>query len=1315
MRHSVSQPISRRQIRLIRGLNERLSKLRRSRSSDEQVLEANRQDATERFQQLRSSLETRHVESWRTAITNWDSQLDKQIGQAERITLDCLNYERLESRRLKKQFNENKASAKLQHENAKTALHRKFEETQQSLQKNRDSIHEKLQTQRVALDQQMQECREWVGMRTGSMALQTLVHPESSEGANEFASLRELPQVAREFEHLKSELLRGIERMRGHNASKLMSPLLFASMGLVSGLVLAVVAWLVEQTPIVIAIAGVGGATLTALGLYVVSVPLLTRSIGRLFPAVLAQERRANNVLSQGGKIAEFSYQAELAKATQNRASELQRLETEYRESRTRLVERYNQESARLVADCKSKRESTAQSRIANMTEIDRSHKPRSEDLKNQLAEEKRKFLDDHQQHFAQLENDFVRAQSYIVDRWFKGWERASRHMRMARQKGLEDLPSWELECFDRGDWPRSDRSLAWRLGEIRPDDTFVKATQELQLSPTIAAEAWPVFYELLSHGSLILDTDVASKGLADQIVRNTLLRAITSLMPGKLNVTIIDPEGLGKQYSWLMALADIDPTLVNHRVWTQPLHIAEQLTLTARHVEDVIQQSLRDKYSNLVAYNQAAGPMAVPFRLLMWSNFPVGLDDHAWQSLCAILSSGGKCGVGVILQLSDAYSWPTFAERSKLDEYGLKLKLRSSAIEGVKVVLDQSELSSYRLEPELPPTDDQIQRIMEHHVESLEDLGRRVIPFESLSMDSTEQKEVSSAEFLSVPIGMTDAGRIQHLKLGVGTAQHVVIAGKTGSGKSSLLHTMITSAAIKYSPNQLRFVLLDFKKGVEFQVYSESMLSHADIIGIESKREFGVSALEYVDRVMNARGDAFRQWGVQDLASLAKKYPDQALPRILILIDEFQELFVEDDKLSQHASMLMDRIVRQGRSFGIHLVLASQTLGGAYSLPRTTLSQMAVRIALQCDSSDAMLILNEDNTAAERLRYSGQAIYNDAGGRFESNQNFQVAYLEKSDQHHRLDDLTKFEVPRKPTVNPLGRQVVFEGHKPAIWDAKTMQDAVAELNLERGCVPMLLGESVSIDPPVIKVLMPNTGRNVMVVGQDDATAASILAGTLAGLKMIETKNAGNLHPLVLLLDGTRNEDVMMKRLVSALGTSSIQHRIGDIRCLDEVAVYLQEEFARRSADPDQPHAPMLFAIANVSRFRELRRSEEYTFGEDAGGSIKPDAVLANVLRDGPSLGIYVWIWADSANSLTRWLSRQSLRDIELRILMQMSASDSNQLIDTNAANRLDKYVALLHDDVDGKAVKFRPYAFQQLEEFLTDSNPSHPMQSSGL
>ena len=95
-------------------------------------------------------------------------------------------------------------------------------------------------------------------------------------------------------------------------------------------------------------------------------------------------------------------------------------------------------------------------------------------------------------------------------------------------------------------------------------------------------------------------------------------------------------------------------------------------------------------------------------------------------------------------------------------------------------------------------------------------------------------------------------------------------------------------------------------------------------------------------------------------------------MPRTLLMIDEFQEYFTEEDRISQDAAVLLDRIVRQGRAFGIHVILGSQTLGGAYSLNRTTMGQMVIRVALQCNEADAYLIMDESNPAPRLLTRPG-------------------------------------------------------------------------------------------------------------------------------------------------------------------------------------------------------------------------------------------------------------------------------------------------------------------------------------------------------
>ncbi len=85
----------------------------------------------------------------------------------------------------------------------------------------------------------------------------------------------------------------------------------------------------------------------------------------------------------------------------------------------------------------------------------------------------------------------------------------------------------------------------------------------------------------------------------------------------------------------------------------------------------------------------------------------------------------------------------------------------------------------------------------------------------------------------LRVAIGRTGATKLQHLELGRGTCQHALVAGKTGSGKSTLFHVIVTNLSLWCSPEQVEFYLVDFKKGVEFKPYATHRLPHARVVAI--------------------------------------------------------------------------------------------------------------------------------------------------------------------------------------------------------------------------------------------------------------------------------------------------------------------------------------------------------------------------------------------------------------------------------------------------------------------------------------------------
>jgi len=121
------------------------------------------------------------------------------------------------------------------------------------------------------------------------------------------------------------------------------------------------------------------------------------------------------------------------------------------------------------------------------------------------------------------------------------------------------------------------------------------------------------------------------------------------------------------------------------------------------------------------------------------------------------------------------------------------------------------------------------------------------------------------------------------------------------------------------------------------------------------------------------------------------------------------------------------------------------------------------------------------------------------------------------------------------------------------------------------------------------------------------------------------------------------------------------------------------------------PGDPVLFIIAGLHRLRELRRSEDFGFSLDDDGGASPDKDLANVLLEGPAMGVWTIAWCDTLTNLERTFDRGTIREFGMRVLMQMSASDSTMLMDSSAASNLGANRALLTDDVEGTEIKFRP------------------------
>ena len=798
-----------------------------------------------------------------------------------------------------------------------------------------------------------------------------------------------------------------------------------------------------------------------------------------------------------------------------------------------------------------------------------------------------------------------------------------------------------------------------------------------------------PALLPLVGGDNVLLKASGAAKATAAQAVQSLMLRLLATMPPGKLRFLLVDPVGLGQNVAAFMHLADYDESLVSGKAWIEPQHIEQQLADLSAHMETVIQKFLRDRYPTMEDYNADAGEVAEPYRVLVVMNFPVNFTDAAARRLVSIAANGPRCGVYTLVTVDTEQPLPYGFNLADLERTATVI-----AWDGRRFVWQDEDFKECLLELDAPPPTDLYDRILPAVGAAAKEASRVEVSFERIAPLPALWWRGDARDGLVAPLGRAGATKVQVLDLGKGMAQHVLVAGKTGSGKSTLLHTLIATLTLTYSPDELELYLVDFKKGVEFKTYTIHELPHARVVAIESEREFGLSILQGLNAELTRRGDLFRAAGVDHIADYRQK-TDRRMPRILLIVDEFQEFFVEDDAVASQSSQILDRLVRQGRAFGVHVLLGSQTLAGAYTLARSTIGQMAVRIALQCSEADSRLILGDDNAAARLLSRPGEAIYNDANGLVEGNNLFQVAWLPDDKRDRYLAQVRSLAEERD--YQPPQPQIIFEGNAPAeVEKNRLLHDLLAAPSwpaLPRR-VSAWLGDPIAIKEPTAGHFRRQSGSNLLIVGQRDEQAIGMLATALISLAAQHTPEAARFYVLDFSPVDASYAD-LFPRLVDIL-PHPVQ--FGRRRELPGIIAEIAAEVNRRLEEEGTAlwEKPSIYlVIYGLQRARDLRQEEPgfSTFGgaeEETPPS--PAQQFSIILREGPDLGVHTVVWCDTLTNLNRSLDRRALREFAMRVVFQMSAEDSANLIDTPAASKLGPYRALFYSEDEGRLEKFRPY-----------------------
>ncbi len=1066
----------------------------------------------------------------------------------------------------------------------------------------------------------------------------------------------------------------------------------------------------------------IGGGLVGVFVLYLLGKRFAARPAGEAATAL----REAHSLHDAAAHKADGTFAQENERIRINHASTTQMLNNQWKELQAQVKKLRADWAIRLGERVRQLNTVNEGQRSHRLARIEHDYADRITQLTNESAQRKKQIETTNTDGLEKIKAAQNAAWSALESDWREKVLPIHAQLLNAGTLAEKMFPPWRAEVWQGFTLPEEFTHSARFAGLAVDLEKFCEvslANKRLAL-PGSTQLASPLLLALPDQASVLFETKQSGQQQVVGALNNLVLRLLTSAPPGRLAFTIFDPVGLGQNFAGIMHLADFEERLINSRIWTQQAQFEQRLADLNEHIEKVTQMYLRNEYQSLAEYNEQAGRLAEKYQFLVIADFPVNFSDVAVKRLQSIAASGPRCGVHLLIHWDQRKPAPVEFVPEELRKNAICIVPKGDGFALAKANWDGTKLSL-----DAPPEAELATKLLMQIGKDSTDSYRVEMPFAEVVPDENEMWSLDTTTELRVPVGRTGATKLQYLALGQGTRQHGLVAGKTGSGKSTLFHVIITNLSLWCSPDQVEFYLVDFKKGVEFKTYATHKLPHARVIAIESDREFGLSVLQRVDEELKRRGDLFRKLGAQDIAGYKRAGGKEPMPRVLLLIDEFQELFVEDDRVSQGAALLLDRIVRQGRAFGIHVLLGSQTLGGAYTLARATIGQMVVRIALQCNEADAYLIMNEDNPAPRLLSRPGEAIYNDEGGAIQGNSPFQIVWLPDQARDEWLAKAHAFaerghlgrsrsvderdeiiEAPlhgeRAAGVTPARHRferepIVFEGNAPAnVRDNSALRALLHAPSIQPTAnLRVFLGAPNSIKGPTEAVFRRASGSNLLVVGQREEAALGMLAVAMVSLSAQHVKNAARF----LVFDCSAPDSAEAKFLEHVV--RAIPHEVKLIRAgeVEEIMAVLAAEQQQRADASGAEGAETYLFIHGLQRNKKLRFDEEMSFSLDASAAANPGLQLNKLICEGANLGFHVIATCDTYNNVMRMLSRKALSEFEMRVVFQMSASDSASLIDSPQANNLGLHRAILFNGHEGWLETFRPYALPE-ESWLDEA-----------
>lgn len=766
--------------------------------------------------------------------------------------------------------------------------------------------------------------------------------------------------------------------------------------------------------------------------------------------------------------------------------------------------------------------------------------------------------------------------------------------------------------------------------------------------------------------------TATNAQNLLNQLVVNMLL----SLPERSINLHFVDLVFSG-QMAYLTR--NLDSKIYNKLISSPDEWRQLQNTLREKMVKAL------EEYGDVAKYNESKNKVVVPYDVVVITDYQKCLSEM--RELDPLFENGHKGGIYFVLMNNQ-----DFKSDRDIDSI--------MAMKSAYQVLDADTYGQYSKDAFIRCTPILDNPILAKACFNYINEGAELPQVEAASVDHDKMLKGGFEPIdksMVIPVGTSENGDLVDFTLDTVSHIHCFIIGQSGTGKSVFLHDVIIGAMAKYSPEELELYLMDFKiGGVEFNRYRDEKHVKALLVD-NSDIQITLEILRDISNKMRERGKLLRASGVSNIVEYNQINPTKKMPRIVFIADECHVMFPSANskelKLYREISEILQKIAKEGRSQGVHLVLATQTIAQA-DISSEILNNISDFYLLKCSPGDSERLVRGSVETTSQLK-TGQVLHHD----IDNDVVFKSTYLPTKDA---LEVIKKINAKTKASKN---EQFYFVGSQ-----IFSIDDEVKSILGQK--TALALGRSIDTKmEPVVIPLRNEYADNVMLFGINDEEQVSRTA-----LASIQSLRLSDKSVKVKVINCLPAEQRNTNKALSELAGKGEIELLNPQTCGTELQ-QIATSIKNRDAEPT------VLYILGQERFRELRMdmeiasasakpaSEADDFGFDASmfSAGESDAafssyqkVIEYILKNGAEVGVHVVLQIDKPKQLlfADYLSAKDFFNMFHHLVMLKSDDNavntlglSDDLKLENLSSDIERLRAIYYNETSNSYTLFTPFA----------------------